>query len=188
MLDHSHRGRAPLTHSQREHVGRYGEELVFRYVQDQQQQQQQQLRGDMSVRGGAAGAKAVSDADAAWVDLLTCTEVVWVNEEQETGLPYDIVLRWGAVCVCVFVMRVSVWVGVWVNEEQETGLPYDIVLRWGAVCICVCVLVPSYDLVMRVSVWVGVWVKSKRQLRKASLGVVHVPNIFRQVHVLMCGP
>jgi len=152
MLDHSHRGRAPLTHSQREHVGRYGEELVFRYVQDQQQQQQQQLRGDMSVRGGAAGAKAVSDADAAWVDLLTCTEVVWVN------------------------------------EEQETGLPYDIVLRWGAVCICVCVLVPSYDLVMRVSVWVGVWVKSKRQLRKASLGVVHVPNIFRQVHVLMCGP
>jgi hypothetical protein len=39
-------------------------------------------------RVGLAG-----DSGEAWADLLLRTEVVWVNEGQESGLPYDIVLR-----------------------------------------------------------------------------------------------
>jgi hypothetical protein len=34
-----------------------------------------------------------SGPQEAWAQLLQDNEVVWVNQERESGLPYDIVLR-----------------------------------------------------------------------------------------------
>mmetsp|Transcript_7722 Transcript_7722/g.20580 ORF Transcript_7722/g.20580 Transcript_7722/m.20580 type:complete len:126 (-) Transcript_7722:263-640(-) len=48
----------------------------------------------MMVRGTLQPPTSSTTAQGeSWTQMLLHTEVVWVNQEQESGLPYDIVLR-----------------------------------------------------------------------------------------------
>jgi hypothetical protein len=71
-------------------VGRWGEELVYHYLTAQVAAATQ-----AALENGGSAAAVVDAAQQPGGDRwLAGCEVVWLNEDEESGLPYDLIIRW----------------------------------------------------------------------------------------------